>query len=149
MSVRVRVEGLRDIEQTMKELKRASAKAVARKALKAGGKPIAEAGQSAAPYRTGDLQGSYGVGTRLTRRQRKKHRKGSDVEVFVGPGAKGAAQAVQTEFGNEHQAAQPHLRPAWNAEKQNALDIVAAELRVEVDKAVARARRRAARAAAR
>lgn len=145
MASRMRVEGLKELDKALSQLKPATAKGVARRVLKMAAEPIAEAGRSNAPLGpTGNLKGSYGVGTKLTRRQSKLHKKQSPVEVFAGPND---PAAIQTEFGNVHQAAEPHLRPAWDANKNKALDIVASELGGEISKAAARAAKRAERLA--
>lgn len=145
MATRVRVEGLKDLEKALSQLTTATAKGVARRVLKMAAEPIAEAGRGNAPLGpTGNLKASYGVGTKLTRRQRKLHKKQSPVEVFAGPND---PAAIQTEFGNDHQAAEPHLRPAWDATKEKALDIVGTELGGEIDKAAQRAAWRAERLA--
>ncbi|RVL53953.1 HK97-gp10 family putative phage morphogenesis protein [Sinorhizobium meliloti] len=145
MKTRIKIEGLKELDKALQDLKQVTAKGVARRVLMKAATPIAEAGRSNAPLGpTGNLKASYGVGTKLTRRQSKLHRKQSPVEVFAGPND---PAAVQTEFGNEHQAAEPHLRPAWDANKDRALDIVAADLGTEIEKAAKRAARRAAREA--
>ena len=126
----------------MIELPKATAKASVRRLLKKAAQPIADAGRGNAPEREGNLRESYGVGTRLTRRQRKVSKKESEVEVYVGPND---PAAIQTEFGNEHQAAEPHLRPAWDAEKFRALEIIRTEMWAEVEKTIARFRKRQAR----
>lgn len=147
--MRLKFEGGRELERALMDLKTATAKSVVRKVLKGAAQPIADAGRGNAPQRLGDLRASYGVGTRLTKRQRRKSRKESEVEVYAGPGEKGAAQGVQTEFGNEHQAAEPHLRPAWDAHKDGALRHIETEMGGEIAKAAARAARRAAKKAGR
>ncbi|WP_404861861.1 HK97-gp10 family putative phage morphogenesis protein [Georhizobium sp. MAB10] len=147
MAERVRVDGLRELEQAMMELSRATSRNVARKALMKGAEPILESAQAAAPVGpTGNLKASYGIGTKLTRRQQKLHKKESPVEVFVGPND---PAAVQTEFGNAHQAAQPHLRPAWDSRQKQTLEIIKTELGTEIDKAAKRAARKTARLARR
>ncbi|WP_233469463.1 HK97-gp10 family putative phage morphogenesis protein [Neorhizobium petrolearium] len=146
MRLKVRVEGLKELDKALGALPRATGKNVSRRALMKAGQVIADAGRDNAPEKEGHLKASYGVGTKLTRRQRQQHRKESPVEVFAGPND---PAAVQTEFGNEHQAAEPHLRPAWDANKDKALEIVKDELTAEIAKAVSRAERKAARAAAR
>ncbi|MBB4185827.1 HK97 gp10 family phage protein [Sinorhizobium terangae] len=146
MRFKVKVEGLKELDRALQDLKQVTAKGVARRVLLKAATPIAEAGRSNAPLGpTGNLKASYGVGTKLTKRQAKLHRKQSPVEVFAGPND---PAAVQTEFGNEHQAAEPHLRPAWDANKDRALDIVSKELGTEISKAAKRAARKAAREAA-
>lgn len=139
------VQGLKQFAAALQDMKAATAKGVMRRVLLKAGKPIAEAGQANAPVGpTGNLAASYGVGTKLTRRQSKLNRRESAVEVYVGPND---PAAIQTEFGNEHQAAQPHLRPAFDANVETSLDIIKTELAVEIDKTAKRAARRAARLA--
>jgi len=141
MKPSMKLEGGKDLEKALMELPKASAKASVRRVLKKAAQIIADAGRGNAPEREGGLKDSYGVGTRLTKRQRKLHRRESEVEVFAGPND---PAAVQTEFGNEHQAAQPHLRPAWDANKHDALDLVSEELWADVLKSIQRYQRRAA-----
>ncbi len=141
----VRVEGLKELERALRQLPQATAKTVSRNVLKKAAQPIADAGRANAPLGpTGNLKGPYGVGTKLTRRQRKLHRKQSPIEVFAGPND---PAAVQTEFGNNHQAAKPHLRPAWDANKMRALDIIKTELATSIDRTAKRLARKAAKAA--
>jgi HK97 gp10 family phage protein len=142
---RFRVEGLRELEAALSQLTKATARRVARDVLKEAAQPIADAGEANAPFLTGGLKNSYGVGTKLTRRQRQQHKKESPVEVFAGPNN---PAAIQTEFGNEHQQAEPHLRPAWDAKKMAALDLIKARMWEKIEKAAARAAKRAARLAA-
>ncbi len=140
------IEGLRQTEEALRQLPELTRANVARRVLKKGAEPIAEAGARNAHELTGNLRESYGIGTRLNKRQRALHRKEPDtVEVFVGPTD---VAGVQEEFGNDHQIAHPHLRPAWDAEKRNALDIVVKSLGDEIGKAVKRMERKAARLAA-
>lgn len=140
----MKVTGFKDLEKALMELPKATAKASVRRVLKKAAQPIADAGAGNAPKREGDLIASYGVGTRLTKRQRKLHRRESEVEVFAGPNN---PAAIQTEFGNAHQAAEPHLRPAWDAEKMNSLDLIKEELWVDVRKSIARYRKKLAKGA--
>jgi HK97 gp10 family phage protein len=145
MAGSVRVDGLRELDQALMELSRAASRNVARKALRKGAEPILNAAKAAAPLGpTGNLKASYGIGTKLTRRQKKLHKKQSPVEVFIGPND---PAAIQTEFGNEHQAAEPHLRPAWDSKQRETLEIIKTDLAVEIDKAARRAARKAARLA--
>ena len=124
------------------ELPKATAKASVRRVLKKAAQPIADAGRGNAPEREGGLKESYGVGTTLTKRQRKVSSKESEVEVYAGPND---PAAVQTEFGNQHQAAQPHLRPAWDAQKRGALETIKKEAWADVQKSITRYQKRQAR----
>lgn len=114
--------------------------------LKKEGQPIADAESALAPKLTGELALSPIVSTKLSRRQKKQNRKESDVEVYIGPTPH--PKSVQTEFGNAHQAAQPHLRPAWDGNVMKVLGGIKGRLTDELAKTTARLARRAARIAA-
>lgn len=141
-----RVEGLKELEEALKELPRATARSTLRRTLIVAAQPIARAGEAYAPRRTGELAQSYTVGSRLSRRQRRLHKKESQVEVFVGPTAH--PKSVQTEFGNAHQAAEPHLRPAWDGNVMGVLDRIRQILAEQIEKTRTRLARKAAREAA-
>lgn len=142
----LKVEGLKDLEDALKELPKATARNVLLRALKEQAAPIAQAGEANAPRLTGGLAQSYVVGTKLSRRQRGLHKKESPVEIFVGPTPH--PKSVQTEFGNAHQAPHPHLRPAWDAKVMSVLDGIKEALAGQIEKARARLARKAAREAA-
>ena len=61
-------------------------------------------------------------------------------EVFAGAG--GLAQAITEEFGTFDQTPHPSLTPAWEAEKQPALNGLADDLAAEVDKTAKRQARK-------
>lgn len=138
--VTVHIEGLREVEKAMEELSTAVSRRVARKALTAGGEVIAREARALVPVDIGYMRESIDVSTRLTRRQRAMHRKAAPVEMFVGPNDPGA---VAEEFGWKDGRPQPYMRPAWDRTRQQALNTIADVLTVEVDKAVARARKKA------
>lgn len=131
----IKVEGLRELDQALAAVaKDATAKAMMRRALKEAAQPMADMAQSLAPVgETHGLQKSVRVGTLLSRRQARLHRKmvrddRAAVEMFVGPGPDPAAIAM--EFGTEPHTLggqyagawhpgtepQPFMRPAWDAE---------------------------------
>ncbi len=147
MAIKVKVEGFRELDKALQQLKVATAKNVARRVLMKAAEPIAEDMRARAPDDpdTGgnDLRSSIGAGTKLTKRQSKANKRESPVEVFVGAG--GLPQAHLQEFGTEHHAAQPFARPAWDAGKGQALETIRDELTIEIGKAAARAARKAAR----
>ncbi len=142
--VKVRFEGGRELERALLELKGTTAKGVVRRVLKKVAQPIADKANANAPEAEGDLNKSYVVGTRLNKRQRRAARNASrdDVTVYVGTNN---PAGVQQEFGNAKHSAQPHFRPAWDAEKTGLVEKIGQSMRVEVEKAAARARRKAAR----
>jgi HK97 gp10 family phage protein len=140
------VEGLSDLDEALKEFPKATARGVLVRTLTKEGRVIADAGESLAPKLTGGLAASYTIGTKLSKRQKRQNVKESDVEVYIGPGP--SAKSIQTEFGNAHQAAQPHLRPAWDGNVMKVLDGITKTLADEIEKTRARIARKAERLAA-
>lgn len=140
------MDGLRELENALQELPEATARNNGRKALRAGATPILDDYVSRAPRLTGRMVESANIGTKLSRRQRAAHRKVDDrdnVEMFVGPGPDPAA--VQNEFGNEHQAAQPALIPAFENNKRRAIDIIGDELGKQIAASTKRLARKLAK----
>src|SRR5262245_35151845 len=115
-----KLEGLSDLDRALEELPKATARNVLLRTLKEEGQPIADAGEALAPKLSGELAQSYQVSTKLSRRQKRAATKESMVEVYIGPTSH--PKSVQTEFGNAHQPAQPHLRPAWDANVMKVLE---------------------------
>jgi HK97 gp10 family phage protein len=142
----VRVEGLAELEAALAELPKATGKNVLKRVLMAAAAPIEADAAAAAPHLTGRLRRDVATGTRLTRRQAGLARKLGKSEVEVHVGVKDPA-GVQNEFGNIHQPPQPFLRPAWDANKDSALETIASQLGEEIEKSAARLARRAARRA--
>lgn len=91
----------------------------------------------------GTLRDSYIAGTRLNPSQAKNARREgkSFAEVYAGTND---PAGVQTEFGNAHQAAQPHGRPAWDATQGHVLKLISEQLGAEIEKAAARLAKKAA-----
>ena len=144
----VKVEGLKGLEAALGELGKAAGKAVLRRTAVKALKPFDDTWRAEAPHLTGQLEGSGGVGTKLTRRQARLNRKRDDkssVEVFAGPNN---PAAVPQEFGTVDQSAQPFMRPAWDATQGKVLDGVKTTLGEEIDKTAQRLARKAARLAA-
>jgi HK97 gp10 family phage protein len=141
-----KIEGLAELDEALQELPKATARNVLKRVLVEQGQPIKDAGEALAPRLTGGLKESYTVGTKLSRRQKSQNSKESDVEVYIGPGP--AAKSVQTEFGNAHQAAQPHLRPAFDGNVMKVLDGIRSSLEEQIEKARQRLAKKAERLAA-
>lgn len=137
------VEGLSDLEDGLAEFPKATAKNVLKRVLLKAGQPIADDAEASARRRSGKLQTSFGVSSKLSRRQRTQHKQQSMVEVFAGPGA--LVQAITEEFGTSSQAPHPMLRPAWDSKGPKALDSMRDDLAEEIDKAAQRAARKAAK----
>lgn len=127
---KTQVEGLKELDQALSILPRA----VARRELQKDGigalKPFVDAWKAAAPVDAdpasspkrppGTLRNSIHAGTRLNKSQARQVRREGKwfAEVYAGTND---PAGVQTEFGNAHQAAQPHGRPAWESAKEEVL----------------------------
>lgn len=162
--------GFKELEAALKELPRATAKSVVRKTLQKAAAPMVEAARAAAPVRSGILasglassgkakggnagQRAFGAalragqdisGARQAARSANRDASGS-VELFIGPD-QSDGQGLLQEFGTATNPAQPFLRPAWDGNKDKALEIITADLRANIFKAVARLARKQAKAA--
>lgn len=143
-----KVEGFAELDKELEALGPKMGKSVLRRALKKAAEPMAELANSLAPVGpTGELSKSFIYSTKLNQRQKRMHRKmfrddRASVEGFVGTNN---AAGVQQEFGNILHGPQPSLRPAWDQDRMALLERLKEELRAEIDKAVARAARRAAK----
>lgn len=152
MARRVKTEGFRELEAALSDLvnmvggSRATGKNVLKRTLLKAAEPIERDAAANAPELSGTLRKDVKTGTRLTRRQAGLARKAgkSSVEVHVGVAD---PAGVQTEFGNANQAAQPWLRPAWDGNKDGALDTIGTELGGQIARAAARVAKKAARRA--
>lgn len=179
--VSVRVEGLKELDQALTELTKATARNTLRRALVKAAEPMRAAAERNAPVDTGALGRSIQIGTKIAKNKSKDPgsrayaatmraggtrgeavqalrdaRRAAGVgesfaEAFLGPvrsGKRAAIKAIVQEFGSRKQAAQPYMRPAFDAEAQNVINGIRKELAIEIDKSVRRARARAARKAA-
>lgn len=135
---RVIIDGLQDLDRALSSLPRSVGKKVARDVLKDAAEPMARAARQLAPRDEYHLYESIDVSTRLNSRQRSLHREGvspSFQEMFVGTNN---PAGVQQEFGNERHAAQPFMRPAWDAEKVPTLTRISNSLWFHIEKAARR-----------
>ncbi len=146
----IKIDGLKDLDRALGELPKTTAKATLRRVGIKALQPFDAAWRANAERNrlTGALDGSGGVGTKLTRRQAQQAKKSDDksfVEVYAGPNN---PAAVPAEFGTVDQSPRPFMRPAWDATAGETLQIVAEELGTEIDKSAKRLARKAARLAA-
>lgn len=148
MKTTVRIDGLRELDAALGELPSATAKAVLRRVGIKALEPMAEAARQLAPddpaTQGNDLKASITVGTKLNKTQTKLNRKREDksfAEVFMGTND---PAGVQQEFGNVNHRPQPFMRPAFDANAEGAIKIVADELGDEITKTAARVAKRAA-----
>jgi HK97 gp10 family phage protein len=143
MSVKVKIEGLKQLQDALRQLPDSTAKSVLRRVGKKRLKPVADKARSYAPKDQGELRDSIAVGTKLSKRQRRRHRKAdrNDIEIFVGAGPH--PQAHLQEFGTKDAPPQPFMRPAWDSEKRGVLTGIKADLWSEIKKAADRLARKA------
>lgn len=150
VSQTVTVEGLSETAEALQDLTKATQANVLRRVLLAAGEPIAAEARSLAPVATGKLLASISVTpaqpSKMTRSGRAAYDKQSQVEVLVEAGP--VPESIFQEFGTANNAAHPFMRPAWHGQRDRALQIIAEQLGVEIEKARARAARKVARIAA-
>jgi HK97 gp10 family phage protein len=150
VKVSVKTEGFREMDAALGEYSKATARNVLIRAGLKALAPIAATAKAKAHRRTGDLQDSIDVATKLGKRQRRLNREPSTVEIYAGPtatdGENPPPQGIWEEFGTEDHPPHAFLRPAWDGGQNEVLDAVKEELAGEIDKATARAQRKALRA---
>ena len=144
VKISAQVFGGKELDDAFRQLPRATAKGVLRRALAKAAEPVVREAEALAPRGpTGNLKASITVSTQLTRSQRDMRRDG--VELFIGATTPKGYHAHLLEFGTVNMPAQPFLRPAWDAAK----DAVLASLSREVWAALAKSARTLARKAER
>jgi len=145
----VRIKGLRELDKALGELPKATGKNVLRRVGRKNLEPFLLNAASRAPIDTMTLVESMGVSSKLSRRQRRLHRKATGkltVELFAGAGS--VPQAHLQEFGTVNQPPQPFMRPAWDSHKQDVLTGIRKDLWIEIKKSADRLARKRARQAA-
>lgn len=129
---------------------KATARNVAERALKLAATPIRDRWEELAPEDQGDLKRSIKIGRAIKSVQKTARGNGDAVTTFVGIDESVDKRlhiyAEVQEFGSDSVPAQPAGRPAWEEKKLEAFNRLADDLRSEIDKAAARAARKAARA---
>jgi HK97 gp10 family phage protein len=143
--LKVVIEGLAELEESLRELPKATSTNVLKRALTNAADPIEQDAKRLAPVLSGKLQRSVKTGGKLSKRQRAANPKKSQVEIYVGPGA--LREAVVQEFGTFKMRPQPFLRPAWSSNWRKSLDMIRDELAAEIEKARQRLARKAERLA--
>jgi len=148
--VTVKTTGFKEVEAALFELKSATAKGVARRVLKRVGGILKSKVEDLTPRSLPDqgLEGhakdSYAVSSRVSRgayRSERNERKGL-VFMYVGTNS---PVAFWQEFGTVNHAPRGYFRKAWAQTREEMLAQLSVQMRAEVDKAVARARRKAGR----
>jgi hypothetical protein len=156
MSMKMKIEGSGDIDRALAELASGStAKGVGRRGMKKALQPVKEAAEGSAfeiattsklaPSQKGQARGDRGP---------------SKVVMYVGPVEQDGSHAPHAhliEFGTGDRfhksgkyvgavTADPFMRPAWDSNQREMLAVLRRETWAEIEKALARAARKAARA---
>jgi hypothetical protein len=138
----VKIEGLKEIDEALGQLGKATGRNVMRRVALKRLQPMADDMRAKAPIDQSDLRDSITVTTKNPKRNRKR----SEVEAHAGPGRH--PQAVQQEFGNQNHGPQAFVRPSWDAGHMKLLDGIREDFWTEIEKAAKRQARKAARLAA-
>jgi HK97 gp10 family phage protein len=150
----VTITGVKELENALAELPKATGKNVLRRVLLKRAKPMAEHMRSMAPddpvTHGYDLRNSITASTRLSPRQAGLHKKmfkedKASAEVFVGAGP--VPHAHMQEFGTVNHGPQAFVRPAWDAGAGPLLVGIKDDLWIEIKKSAARLAKRKARLA--
>ena len=150
--VKIRVEGLKELDRALGQLKPSTGKNVLRRVARKALQPIIDDAKTKVHVQSGDTRDSLAVSTRLSRSQAAIHKKlvrgdRSSVEMFAGVGAHlFVPQGVWEEFGftrrGKRHGPHPFLRPAWDSGKMKVLTDIKQDLWAEIRKAANRAARK-------
>jgi HK97 gp10 family phage protein len=175
MTVTVKLEGFRELDQSLAQFSKAVTRNILLRALAKAAAPIVAMASALAPrdkgelgdsvqassksvYKTGAaefaavLRGGGSKGDALSAlrdARRAANGAGFFVEMFAGPtkatNKKDAIKRIVQEFGSRFQPGKAYMRPAWDAKKYEALGLIKGELTVEIEKAARRAASRQAK----
>lgn len=178
MASGARLLGLKELQEAFAQMPASTARGVKVRVLTKRLQPVIDAARAKAPKRLGHLKKSFVVTTVPPKGQESAFSKGysatlaaggtvqearavgravasavkrevgsPSVRVWGGPGRH--PQGTLQEFGTRHHRPQSFLRPIWDAKKENLLDGIAYDLRLEVEATANRVASRAAKRAAR
>ena len=119
----VEIHGFEELDAKLKRLSRGTAGKIMRRSLRAGAKIIAAEARARAPRQTGRLAKSIKVRAASTRKRGEVAivvRTGQSDNLFVGDTYYGAFQ----EFGTDYTLRKPFLQPAFEAGKQQAVNVI-------------------------
>lgn len=167
----VRVDGLKELEEALKELPKATGKNVIKRALTNAAQPFVDQAQALAPVFHGFLKrgitkskvvmtsGSAGkkafaeaLAKGASRKEAGAAAHAANAEatgnvtsglIVIGPGRH--PQAIFQEFGTAHHPPHPYMRPAWEENKVPAIETIREELWSEIKKAADRLARKTAK----
>lgn len=154
MDMTVKVEGLSGLLNELQELpKRVTQKAVVRRALTQAAEPIRSLWAALAPYDGSDLglhlRDSVVVSSKTVSRHGDPGEPPGAVIVYIGPNKiLPRHHGIFMEFGTFKDRPQPSGRPAWEARKEESLNLLGYYMWVEIDASAHRLAAKASRLAA-
>ncbi|MEP9401862.1 HK97 gp10 family phage protein [Sphingomonas sp. VNH70] len=117
--MKVRIEGTDAIARKIKAMGQALTRKTLVPIMAEELQPMADEMRGGAARRSGEMADSVTVSTKLSPAQAAANVPIAPVEVFAGPGP--LPQAIQEEFGNVHQTADPFIRPAFDSQVQSTM----------------------------
>lgn len=166
----VRVEGFSELKDALDDFSKATSGNILKRAVSQAAAIVAEEAARKAPFKRGALKRGIMVGKAkiisagkgafaaalaegATRAEAAAAARAANASAggagraavaSAGP-LKSLRQAVPQEFGTFNHSAHPYMRPAWDATQGKCLAVMKEALKDEIDKASARARKKAAR----
>lgn len=133
--------GWKELDAALAELPKATARNALKRTLTPAANVVQTAAQANAPEDTGTLERSVHVGTKLTKSQGRDVRRAgkSFLEIYIGTAL---GRGMFTEFGTFKDPAQMWFTRAWEATKDQALQIISSTLGAEIEKSAARLRKK-------
>lgn len=152
----VQLSGFPELKAALFELGKSTGKNVLRRVGREMLRPMHEDAKAGARRRSGDLEKSIIIGTRLAPSQRGSINRAvgggqfradasNSVNLYMGPGQN--PQAITEEFGKYNQSPHPYMRPAFDTHASPAIHRAGQLLWDAVSKAAARKAKKAAKAA--
>jgi len=129
MNMNMTITGAKELERKLLGMEPKLGRKVVRQALRKAAKPILARAKALVPVVSGALKKSL----KIRALKRKKHRYGVMVATSEGWFKGDEFYGAFVEFGTSKMPPHPFMRPAFDAEKKNAEQIIAAELRKGIE----------------
>ena len=154
MQPKIASSGFDGLEDALIELEQFSGrtntgKNAVRRGMRNAMKRLEDKAKALAPVEEGDLRDSIKTKNAKARRVRgsARYQRQTGISILTGPTTPTGKHGYFQEFGTVDAPPQPFMRPAADSEGENVIAIVSDELRDAIDKSLARARKKAAKAA--
>ncbi|MGE4321928.1 MAG: hypothetical protein AB7E60_02740 [Sphingobium sp.] len=144
---RTRIEGLREINDVLRSLPRATGKATLTRFGRKRLEPMRDTAKAKAPVGEGELRDSLIISTRQGTHGQRKRRFADKaaVEVYMGPSHDQHGHAIPQEMGSINNPPAGYMRGAWDEHNGALLTDIAKDLGAAVDGAARRRARKLAR----